>query len=186
MGRRCICIAAVIGVLVGLVLPGRAAEETGSLRVMPLWCGRPVTGGSITLSRVGSRRGADFLVTDGLADWRVSEQEIFSGEWAGRLSGWAREAPAMDSAVREEGAVFSGLEQGLYLVQQKEASDGLVFSPFLVSVPQGELWEVAAWPKAVYTGESPRTGDRPAPILGAMGIGLSVAVLMVLAEHRKK
>ena len=57
-----------------------------------------------------------------------------------------------------------------------------VESPGSIDAGQAEM---IRQPKLIYVGEQPRTADRPAPIIGAMGIGLSAAVLMVLADRRK-
>ena len=80
-----------------------------------------------------------------------------------------------------------GVGIGLYLVRQAEsAPEFMAFRPFLVSVPEGEQWDVIRQVPLTHIAEAPRTGDRHVPLLGAMGIGFSVALLMVMADQRKK
>ena len=175
----------VVCIMAGMLLPVQAAE-TGSVRVVPVWGGSRILGGEVSLSRVGDRLEGSFRVTDGLADWIVSEQEIFSGSWTDWL-----ERQAKDSVIRTveqgTGAYFDDLPQGLYLVRQaRTAPEFMAFRPFLLSVPEGEQWDVIREVPLVYDGEAPMTGDRHVPLLEAMGIGFSVAVLMVLTDQRKK
>ena len=70
--------------------------------------------------------------------------------------------------------------------QAGSAPEFMAFRPFLVSVPEGEQWDVIRQVPLTHIAEAPRTGDRHVPLLGAMGIGFSVALLMVLADQRKK
>ena len=58
--------------------------------------------------------------------------------------------------------------------------------PVLVRVPDGDDWFPRVFMPVTREGESPRTGDHPAPIIGAMGIGFSVTMLMLFLDDRKK
>ena len=159
-----------------------AAEEQGTVRIVPQWCGMPVTGGTVSLRFVGTMEDNGYYLTDGLADWSVTSSELASGEWLG----WISQNHAGKQFVKdigEKGAVFVELERGIYLVQQMRWDPQYQpFEPFFLTVPEGETWDVYRAPKLVRSGESPKTGDHPAPIIGAMGIGLSVACLMVLVD----
>ena len=177
MGATCI--------MLGMILPVQATE-VGSVQIMPIWGGKQVIGGEVILSRAGDRTETGFRITDGLADWTVSEEEIFSGGWTNWLINQEKKE-CYHRTVLESGAFFDGLPEGLYLVQQPEAApDFMAFRPFLLSIPEGEQWDVIRQVPLIHNGEAPLTGDRHVPLLGAMGIGFSVAVLMVLTDHRKK
>ena len=184
MLRKWICLMGAACMVMVMTVPVNAEERPGSIRIIPVWAGKQIEAGEISVSRVGERTEGGFQVTDGLANWTVSEQEIFSGHW----TQWLLERKFGWHSLSQEGeAVFEGLEEGLYLVQQTKALSGfLPFSPFLVSVPDGEDWDVTREVKLIFDAESPRTGDRHIPLIGAMGLGLSVAVLMVLVDQHKK
>ena len=186
MLRRCICFIGAVCMTAGLALPAWAAPE-GSVRIIPVWGKTPVAGGEISLCRVGIRTEEGLRITDGLANWVVEEGVLPAGEWIGWLNRTVHEQEIVSSVEEGSGAAFSGLKEGIYLIQQTVAApDFAPFEPFLLSIPEGESWEISAEPKLIYTGESPKTGDHPAPIIGAMGLGLSAAILMVLVDERKK
>lgn len=168
-----------------MLLPVKAAE-TGLIQILPMWAGKQIVGGEVSVSRVGERTESGFRITDGLADWIVSEQEIFSGSWTDWLEQQAQTL-VIQPVEQESGAVFPDLPDGLYLVRQpRSAPEFMAFRPFLLSIPEGEQWEVIWEVPLIREGEAPLTGDRHVPLLGAMGIGFSVALLMVLTDQRKK
>ena len=137
--------------------------------------------------KMGTPTEGGFQLTDGLANWLVEEKEVFSRSVVDWILPKVNSEGISVPVQEVSGAEFTGLEEGLYLVKQVETAEGFsAFSPFLVSVPEGDSWEVTARPKAINAGEAPKTGDHPAPIIGAMGLGLSAAILMVLADERKK
>lgn len=186
MRRKWIAFLGAVCMIMVMVLPVQAAESKGSIRIIPVWSGRKIPGGEISLSRVGDKTPEGYRITDGLADWIVSEEEIFSGEW----TQWLKEqsnAAIIRSAEQGSGAFFDGLAEGLYLVQQKKAApEFLAFRPFLLSVPEGNQWRVVQEVQMIHDEESPQTGDRHVPLIGAMGLGFSAAMLMVLLDQRKK
>ena len=186
MIRKWCCYLLVLMVVLEMGLHGRAAETTGSITVQPAWCGTSVSGGSVSVQYVGKKTAYGYLLTDGLADWKVDAGELEKSDWIDWLTqhyqhhNGARE-------VGEAGAVFTGLKEGVYLIQQSEEVPMFSsFRPFLMAIPTEGNWDLAAKPKLTRLEESPKTADRPAPIIGAMGIGLSVSVLMVLMDERKK
>lgn len=187
MLKKWVCLMGAACMVMVMSLPVKAADREGSIRVIPVWGGKQIAGGEVSVCRVGDRTEDGFRVTDGLANWTVSEQEIFSGSWMRWILEHAEEE-VISGPVNQEGeAAFEDLREGLYLVRQPRAAPGfMAFSPFLLSIPEGENWDVAAEVKAVRDEESPRTGDRHVPIIGAMGLGLSVAILMVLVDQHKK
>lgn len=175
MLRKCVCLVLVVWFFP--MLQVSAAE--GSVRIIPTWAGEPVTGGTVSIRRIGENAGNRIILTDGLAQWYVQAEEIRMGCWNLEGIGQIETRPVEDG----QGAFFDGLEEGAYWVTQETAASGyLEFHPFLLTVPDGGRWSLEYRPDAVRLGEPPQTGDHPAPIIGAMGIGLSVAFLMVLAD----
>ena len=139
------------------------------------------------IQRVGRKVEAGFCVTDGLANWTVSAEELFSGSWIPWLQRQTDHQSPVVQTCTATGAEFSDLEAGVYLVQQKTALEGyLQISPFLLCIPQEDVWQVTREVKLLRDSESPRTGDRHVPLIGAMIVGFSVALLMVLVDQRNK
>lgn len=187
MLRRCVCLLWAVCLASVMGTQVKAAEQTGSVQVIPTWCGKPISGGTVSLSRVGEKVLEGYQLTDGLANWIVEEGDELSETWLNWLLQGTEESVTSGPVQDQVGAVFCGLEEGVYLVRQLEAApDYAAFEPFLLSVPEGNAWDIIREPKIQYVGESPKTGDHPAPIIGAMGLGFSVAVLMVLADQHKK
>lgn len=187
MLKKCICLLWAVCMVTGAGGEARAEAWTGSMRIVPEWCGQAVTGGTVAVSRVGGKTEDGYFLTDGLANWQIEESELRSGDWLSWLADRETGQEAVCTVYEETGAVFTQLPEGVYLVKQLEPEWQFpAFKPFFLTIPEGENWDVYRAPKVVSHGEPPRTGDHPAPIIGAMGIGLSVAVLMVLVDGRKK
>jgi len=185
MHSKWMAFLGAVCMVMGFLLPVRAAE-TGTVQIVPVWGGKQIVGGMVQLSRVGDRTAEGFRITDGLADWIVSEQEVFSGSWTAWLEQQTKDR-VWRNVEQGTGAVFQDLPEGLYLVRQPQAApEFMAFRPFLLSVPDGTQWDVIRQVPLIHDGEAPLTGDRHVPLVGAMGIGFSVAVLMVLADQRKK
>ena len=184
MLRRCMCLLAALWLIHGAAVPAEAQDASGTIRIKPGCCGQSVSGGTVAICWLGEETEGGFLLTDGLANWRVSSQEVFSEAF---LDALVKRGPVGLSrrVTGTEGVCFPAIKPGLYLVTQPEAAPGyLHFSPFLLNLQENGAVEAA--PQLVRDGESPHTGDHPAPIIGAMGVGFCVAVLMVLADQRKK
>lgn len=187
MTRKFSCI--LWAICMTLVMAGRveAVQQVGVLQVIPAWCSQPITEGTVCVSWVGMKTEDGVLLTDGLANWYVDEKELQSDEWVSWLAQHTEGKKQRVTVMPESGAVFEDLEAGIYLVEQTETGEHhLPFSSFLQAIPEDGHWNITVRPKLIYTGEPPKTADRPAPIIGAMGIGLSAAILMVLADSRKK
>lgn len=186
MFRKIICTLFALLSLPMLTVPGRASRQEGSIRVCPDWGGDMVSGGSVTLYRVGEPVVGGYRLTDGLADWTVWEEDVFSREVRDWLLGQNPSGGICVEVAPITGALFSGLAAGLYLAVQDHPAPGFaVFSPVLIGLPQDGFWDIGLNPQVIRDTESPQTGDHPAPIIGAMGIGFSVAALMVLLDSRK-
>lgn len=185
MLRKIVCLFGAVCLVMAAGLPVFAAERRGTITVLPEWKGEAVTGGLVQLFRVGSAVPEGLQLTDGLANWTVREEEGNSRILLNWLAENVKEG--LCGSVEERGAAFSGLKEGVYLVLQQEPQEGYIpFTPFLVQLPDGDQWEVLVQPAMIRDSVNPQTGDHPAPIIGAMGIGLSAAILMVLVDERKK
>ena len=186
MGTKWACILWALVAVCEFGLNTRAAERTGSITVQPQWCGTIVEGGTVSAQQVGKQTERGYILTDGLANWKVDESELTNEEWIRWLDQRSSTGEIIVAAGKN-GALFEDLEPGIYLIRNREPADEYkAFLPFLMMVPSEGNWDLAAKPKLIHTGESPHTGDRPAPIIAAMGIGLSAAVLMVLVDEHKK
>ena len=85
-------------------------------------------------------------------------------------------------------AVFSELEEGLYILVQTQRMDGFYpIYPVLLSVPEGEIWDVQIYrePVPVVT-ELPRTGQSPIPFLGILGMCISALGLFLCARKERR
>lgn len=104
---------------------------------------KPVSGGTLTLFRVGEISERDgnysFLPTGGFTEWGTSFADIQSPELAADLAAYAGSQNLSGTArlIGTSGSVmFSALEQGLYLLVQNTPAYGYSkLSPFLVSLP---------------------------------------------------
>jgi len=166
-----------------LGLRAMAAEETGTIQVTVQSGGQAVTGGAVTLYRVGDPLPEGYRIVEEFGGGIVRQEDALSShlaQWLVEL----REEEGIPYALDENGSVaFSGLEAGLYLVVQTAAEgECYVFRPFLAELPHEGQWQLHFCPEArKLITQSPPTGQHPAPILGAMGmvitgIGLSLCV----------
>lgn len=138
-------------------------SRKGSVKITMLYEEKAVSGGVMTLYRVGDIRESngtyDFVLTGNFADSGVRLTEISSPELAKKLESYAAKTKQQgeDKEITEDGTtVFTELEPGLYLVVQTEAAEGYIkASPFLVSVPMLEkgayVYDVEAGPKVEFT-----------------------------------
>ena len=188
--RRFVSVCAAL-LLLAVVFPaGYAAQSrgrTGSISIRMTDRGEPIPGGSVTLYRVAGL-GEDYRYTAETAfgDCGVDPNGALTREDAEKLAQYAKKnrIPGRTLALGHDGAaVFTALEEGLYLLTQQEAGTGyLPVSPFLCGVPQqiGEAlyYDVDASPKCLPepTGPGgpsiPQTGQLnwPVPVMGMLGL----------------
>ena len=84
--------------------------------------------------------------------------------------------------------MYSGLEQGLYILVQTERIDGFYpIHPVLLTIPSAEEWdlEINREPAPVVT-EIPQTGQSLIPYFGILGMILSGAGLLLCLKKERK
>jgi LPXTG-motif cell wall-anchored protein len=166
----------------------KAAEQYGSIRLKLDAGDLAVTNGAVTLHQVGYRVEDGYRIADSFGGGMIRLQDADSNNLAQWLAESADE-PGMTMLLDADGnAIFSDLEEGLYILVQTERMDGFYpIRPMLLSVPQQDQWhqEVYRQPVPVVT-EIPKTGQSPAPFLGILGMLLSSAGLLVCSKKGRK
>ena len=189
-----------------LVQPVSAHEvpdltKQGSIHIAMRYDGKPVSGGELTLYRVGDIVETDgnygFVPTEQFLSAEVSFEKVHAYETAKKLASFAsKEKPAgMTEMIDEKGtAAFENLKPGLYLIVQNKAAKGYDrVSPFLTSLPMraGDTYSynIDASPKIspitkqpAENTEQPKTGQSGWPI---WIFTLSGAALIVLLRRRE-
>lgn len=172
--------------LSGMVLQAGAAERTGSIRVQMTY-GEQQPWGSVALHYLGEPVQGDFRLRESLGGGIICREDVQSPELAQWLSQRTGEGEVryLDADGCGE---FTGLTEGLYLLTQTEAPEGYACAdPFLIPIPLDGQWEVLACPKiSMILTESPKTGQHPAPLIGAMGLILSGMGLWLCVEKLRK
>ena len=171
-----------------LTLPAAAAENGGSLWVKLDVGDLPVVNGAFTLYRVGVPISDGYRITEEYGGGFVRGEDAKSPH----LAQWIYSMePGQGSTLLldvDGSAVFSDLEDGLYLLTQTERTDGFYpIQPFLLTVP-GEGKEnvrIHLEPLPIVA-DSPPTGQSAAPVMGAAGMFLSVAGLILCTKWRKR
>jgi len=156
-------------------------NQTGSICVTVRYNGLPVSGGELTLYRVGDILEEDgnysFVLTKEFAPSKVSLKHIQSPEASEKLADFARrqKIQGLTQKIDTEGkGEFTDLKPGLFLLVQRKAAQGYrCVNPFLVSIPMREsdtyTYHVDAGPKVSPSvqpenPEQPQTGQPGWPI----------------------
>ena len=182
MFRKIVCILSAAGVLAAVGIPA-GAEQRGSIRIIPDWCGQAVAGGTVAVQSVGKRVEDGYALTDGLADWVFREDEMDSGAALEWIREAYRDQGISKPVTGESGVLFPDLKPGVYLISQGEPAAGYgPFRSFLLTLPSESGWNLTVEPDLISLGDSPKTGDHPSPMIAAMGISFLAAVLMVLCD----
>ena len=84
MARKCGGI--LWAICMTLVMAGRveAVQQVGMLQVIPTWCSKPIAEGTVSVSWVGMKTEDGAVLTDGLANWYVDEEELQFAQWVHR------------------------------------------------------------------------------------------------------
>lgn len=152
-------------------------DQSGSIQITMKKGETVVSGGTITLYRVGEASQTDgiyrFRVTGDFAAFDQALEDVQSPELAEALAEYveANGLKGTTQEIDEEGeTAFVDLELGLYLLVQEQAAEGYrEVEPFLVPVP---IWADGAYVNNVYanpkqgeikpdTPDTPDTPDKP-------------------------
>lgn len=166
--KRLLSICFVFALLCALCLSAHAAvdvpdeSKTGTIRVTMLYNNQPVSGGTLSVYRVGDIHEDDgnytFVLAEKFAGSNVTwtEETLGEPEVAKALSEYAAKnsiAADKTGTIGGDGkAALDGLALGLYLVKQEQPAAGYQCAePFLVTVPYLEketyLYDVDTTPK---------------------------------------
>ena len=158
--KRGIIALMVIGTLLSLSIRAGASEMKGSVEVKLDTGELPVTNGAVTMYLVGVPTEGGYRLLDRYGGGVVRSEDAGSGNlayWLSELSDGGKEL-LLDVDGR---VVFSGVEPGLYLLEQTRRMDGFYpFRAFLAEMPAGGQWIQRFEPMVIpITDEPPCTGD---------------------------
>lgn len=175
--------------VLALSLPAAASEIRGSVEVQLDAGELPVTNGAVTLYHVGIPSEDGYRLLDRFGGGTVRADDVTSGHLAGYLSELAGGGRQLLLDVDGK-VVFTGLEEGLYLVKQTERMDGFYpFRAFLMEIPTDGQWDLRETPVVLpITLEPPQTGDGfrlPLALFGMTLSGLSLAFCCFLEKQGK-
>ena len=176
-------------------------DQTGSISVTIRYDGAAVSGGTLTLYRVGNIQEADgnysFTLTERFASSSITLENIHAADTAAKLSDFAQRKgiDGTTGKISTDGKLtFGDLEPGLYLLAQRKAAEGYQkLSPFLVSLPMrsadGYTYQVDAGPKVSPIPAQPENTQQPATGQPGWPIWIflfSAIGLTVLGYYRKR
>ena len=186
--RKVFCALAALGVAALLGTRAAAVEEFGSVRLDIVIEDLAVTRGAVTLYQVGYPVQEGYRIGEAFGGGIVQHADAHSPHLAQWLAESAGEGGVTRLLDADGDVVFSGLEDGLYLLVQTEGMDGFYpVTPQLVTIPQEEKWDVELEliPLPIVV-ENPRTGDAFSPVWGMLGVMGSGFGLALCARKRKK
>lgn len=148
----------ICGSMTAMAIETPDTDRSCSLTIGMDWEGEPLDGGSLTLCRVGTIVEDDgdyhFALLPELGGGVLTEEELNAPDTARTLAEKSAELSlyTVTAPISEGKAVFEALATGLYVVTQKEATEGYAaIRPFLVSMPvwNGEcyVYDMEANPK---------------------------------------
>ena len=184
--KRGMLLFLVLAALLSLSVSAGASEMKGSVEVKLDAGELPVINGAVTIYLVGVPIEGGYRLLDRYGGGIVRVEDVGSRNlafWLGELTDSGREL-LLDVDGR---VVFSGVEEGLYLVEQTQRMDGFYpFRAFLAEVPADGQWTRRFAP-AVFpiTDEPPRTGDLTL-YLGTLGMILSGGGLVCCGIWNRK
>jgi len=166
----------------------QAAQQTGTIRVSMDYGNTSVTEATVTLYPVGTIAEGGYRLLSSLGGGLVRQEDVHMAD----LAQWLEEKAAengMTQILRPDGTgEFADLQAGLYLLVQEDTVEGFEkVNPFLIPMPWSGAWDVTVLPRVreIWT-EPPRTGQHPAPLIGAMVMVLSGMGLVVCWEKIRK
>lgn len=156
------------------VIPVRANDATGSIKLTMRWQQMAVPGGTVTV-------------------YDVTELDVSEKPDALYKSVKAKGIPGITREIKADGtAEFPDLHTGCYLLVQEDAAPGyLNMNPFCVSIPvtvaDQVTYQIEAFPKLerIPGTKLPQTGQLRLPAWGLMGCGLMLTALGILLQKRE-
>lgn len=185
--RKVFASVVLLCVLSGAVPAARAAENYGSIRVKLDAQDMAVINGAVTLYQVGFRTEDGYRIAESFGGGIIRQQDADSGHLAQWLAESADESGMTMLLDADGNAVFSELEEGLYILVQTERMDGFYpILPVLLTIPEGDRWNLELYrqPVPVVT-EIPKTGQSPAPFFGILGMVLSSLGLLLCCKKSR-
>ena len=158
--KRGILALLLTAAVLSLSATAGAAALKGSVEIQLEVGDLPVTNGAVTMYLVGVPVEGGYRLLDRYGGGVVRSEDTESGNlayWLSELSDGGKEL-LLDVDGR---VVFSGVEPGLYLLEQTRRMDGFYpFRAFLAEVPAGGQWTRRYEPMVIpITDEPPCTGD---------------------------
>lgn len=150
-------------------------SRRGSISITMTYDKNPVSGGMLTIYRVGAISEEDgnvyFVLTDEFSGSGADLTDFSNSEAANRLAEYITEQKLTGTTeeIGNDGkAVFEDIVPGLYLLVQTKATEGYKpAAPFLVSLPMNEngmyVYDVDASPKVELTKPEPTPPEKPTP-----------------------
>ena len=176
-------------------------NRSGAIDVTVCYDGKAVSGGELTLYRVGDIVQEDgnysFVLTDRFSSSGITLENLQQPETAKKFSAYAAQQGITGKTKKIDTngkLIFDELNPGLYLLVQNKAATGYQkLNPFLVSLPMREAdgysYHVDAGPKVSpvptppTNTEQPQTGQSGWPIWTFL---FSTAALAVVLYSRKR
>lgn len=184
-----LCLLCIGACLLNGTMKAAAAEKQGSIRIKLDVGDLPVINGAVTLYQVGTKTEDGYRITDNFGGGIVRLDETNSRKLAQWLAETAEENGRSLLLDADGTAIFSDLDQGLYILVQTERVDGFYpIYPILLTMPQEEQWDVELCrePIPVVT-EIPQTGQSPIPFFGILGMMLSsIGLLLCVRKNRNQ
>ena len=182
--RRTLWLFCVLSCLL-ITMPVVAAAETlGSIQVQLDAGDLAVVNGTVNLYQVGIRTEEGYRITEafggGIVRFEDTDSSVLA-KWLAETADQAGDSMLLDA---DGNAVFSELEEGLYMLVQTERIDGFYpINPILMTIPEGDCWDIKIYrqPVPIVT-ELPKTGQSPLPFLGILGMLLSAAGLILCGK----
>ncbi len=165
-----------------------AAENRGSIQIQLDAGDLAVTNGAVTLYQVGTRVEEGYRIAEGFGGGIVRQEDADSenlAQWLAESAGKNGVTMLLDA---DGNAVFSDLEEGLYMLVQTQWMDGFYpIRPMLLTVPREGNWDVLEYrnPVPIIT-EIPKTGQTSLPYFGVMGMIISGSGLILCAKKQRK
>lgn len=169
--------------------PAAHAEASrGSVQVSLEAGDLAVTNGAVTLYQVGLKTEEGYRITEAFGGGIIRQADTGSDQLALWLAETADEN-GMTMLLDADGhAVFSELEEGLYILVQTERMDGFYpIRPVLLTIPEEDRWDLTIYrePVPVVT-EIPKTGESPILFLGVLGMIFSSIGLFISARKVRR